>query len=137
MSGLAQYTRICDSMIQAAPSAVVAVFARARLVLRLAQDFYSCFDTILSIIEDMRHLFGTGEGFEDCSILLIQRRGPKEADHSSLMPCVDVVEALIKQTSRIHIIVDGLDECQDRQGFSILSVGYWSRRRMALRSGSS
>jgi len=56
MSGLAQYTSICDTMIQAAPSAVVVVYAGARLVLQLAQGFYNCFDTILSIMEDIGHL---------------------------------------------------------------------------------
>lgn len=58
VSGLAQYTTICDSMIQAAPSAVVVVYAGARLILQLAQNFYSCFDTILSIMEDIGHLLG-------------------------------------------------------------------------------
>lgn len=56
VSGLTQYTNICDIMIQAAPSAVMVLYGGARLVLQLAQSFYNCFDTVLSIMEDIGHL---------------------------------------------------------------------------------
>ncbi|KAL9623849.1 MAG: hypothetical protein Q9160_001841 [Pyrenula sp. 1 TL-2023] len=56
MSGLDQYTRICDLAIQAAPSAAMLLYSGARLVLQLGQSFNSCFDTILSILEDIGHL---------------------------------------------------------------------------------
>ncbi|KAF2191706.1 hypothetical protein K469DRAFT_735712 [Zopfia rhizophila CBS 207.26] len=52
VAGLAQYTSACDVMIQAAPSAAVLLYGGARVVLQLAQNFYSCFDTVLSIMED-------------------------------------------------------------------------------------
>ena len=53
VTGLAQYTSGCDVMIQAAPSAAVLLYGGARVVLQLAQNFYSCFDAVLSIMEEV------------------------------------------------------------------------------------
>jgi hypothetical protein len=56
ISGLSQFTGACDSMFQAAPAAVQVLYGGAKLVLQLAQNFYNCFDTVLSIMEDIGHL---------------------------------------------------------------------------------
>lgn len=56
MSGLDQYTRVCDLAIQAAPSAAMLLYSGARLVLQLGQSFNSCFDRILGILEEIGHL---------------------------------------------------------------------------------
>jgi hypothetical protein len=56
VSGLAQYTSACDIMIQATPCAAVVLYGGARLVLQLGQNFYNCFDTVLSIMEKIGHL---------------------------------------------------------------------------------
>ena len=56
VSGLSQYANVCDLVIQAAPSAAVVLYGGAKLVLQLAQDFYNCFDTVLSIMEAIGHL---------------------------------------------------------------------------------
>jgi hypothetical protein len=56
VSGLAQYTSVCDVMIQGAPFPGVILYGGARLVLQLAQNFFNCFDTVLSIMEDIGHL---------------------------------------------------------------------------------
>ena len=53
VSGLSQYTQAFDTMIQAAPSAVMLLYGGAKLVLQLAQDFSECFDTVLTIMEDI------------------------------------------------------------------------------------
>jgi hypothetical protein len=56
VSGLDQYANVCDVMIQAPPSAAVVLYGGAKLVLRLAQDFYNCFDIVVSIMEHIGHL---------------------------------------------------------------------------------
>jgi hypothetical protein len=53
MIGLKQFTDTCDAMIQAAPAAAQLVFGGAKLVIQLSHNFYNCFDTILSIMEDI------------------------------------------------------------------------------------
>jgi hypothetical protein len=55
ISGLNQYLQSCDVMIQAAPDAAVLIYGGARVVLMLASNFSSCFDTIISIMEDIGH----------------------------------------------------------------------------------
>jgi NACHT domain len=56
VTGLSQFTGACDSMFQAAPAAVQVLYGGAKLVLQLAQNMYNCFDTVLSIMEDIGHL---------------------------------------------------------------------------------
>lgn len=56
VSGLSQYISVADSMIQAAPSAVMVLYGGAKLLLQLGQSFYNCLDTVLSIMEDIGHL---------------------------------------------------------------------------------
>ncbi|KAF7509052.1 hypothetical protein GJ744_008447 [Endocarpon pusillum] len=56
MSGLTQYMNVFDLTIQAAPCAAVVLYGGARLILQLGQNFYSCFDTVLTIMEDVGHL---------------------------------------------------------------------------------
>jgi hypothetical protein len=56
VSGLSQYTSACDVAVQAAPSAAVLLYSGARIVLQLAEKFYNCFESVLSIMEEVGHL---------------------------------------------------------------------------------
>ncbi|KAF2736869.1 hypothetical protein EJ04DRAFT_575086 [Polyplosphaeria fusca] len=55
VAGINQYLTSCDVIVQAAPEAAVLIYGGARIVLMLAQGFSSCFDTMLSIMEDIGH----------------------------------------------------------------------------------
>ncbi|ORY04110.1 hypothetical protein BCR34DRAFT_604961 [Clohesyomyces aquaticus] len=56
VTGLSRYTNCCDVLIQAAPSAAVLLYGGARIVLQLAEKFHNCFETVLSIMEDVGKL---------------------------------------------------------------------------------
>ncbi|KAF2455724.1 hypothetical protein BDY21DRAFT_365446 [Lineolata rhizophorae] len=56
VSGMAQYMNVCDVLIQAAPSGAIVLYGGARVVLQLGQNFYNCFNSVLSIMEDVGHL---------------------------------------------------------------------------------
>lgn len=55
--GLSQFVTCCDVMIQAGQSPAVLIYGGARIVLQLAERFYNCFETVLSIMDDIgKHL---------------------------------------------------------------------------------
>ncbi|KAF2264298.1 hypothetical protein CC78DRAFT_533359 [Lojkania enalia] len=65
VSGLSQYTASCDVIVQAAPSAAVLLYGGARVVLQLAEKFFSCFDTIISMLERIGDLLQCYQGWSN------------------------------------------------------------------------
>jgi len=127
VTGLAQYTSACDVMVQAAPSAAVLLYGGARLVLQLAQNFYSCFDTVLSIMEDV--------GF-----VLQRYRLFKEAYQAS----TNMQNLLIRSYKNIVLFWLKASKLLSRKAYKTLLVGIvkpldaeWKRCRQDLQDDSN